>query len=51
MWAFDWYQNWWHDLEWCIGYYFAFLWNSVAFQANYIKMVEDTPIQSVTERL
>jgi len=39
-----------NDLEWRNGRYFTFFSpNSVDFGANYVKMVEDTPILSAME--
>ena len=37
------------DLERCNGTYFALSLKSVAFEAHYIKVIEDTPILSATE--
>jgi len=36
-----------NDLERRNSSYFAFLWNSTDFQADYITVVEDRPIMSV----
>jgi len=40
-----------NDLERCNSPYFAFLWNSTDFQADYMTVVEDKPIMSVYHRL
>ena len=38
-----------NDLKWRNGRYLAFSPSSVALRADYVKVVEDGPIQSATE--